>query len=167
LSEAAETAAPHQAVLRRAESADAWRLQDVERATNVVALAHIFPPDRYPFPDADVLAHWRIMLEDPEVTVLVAEQEATAVGYVAFDAVWVRQLAVRPELWGTGLAEQLMSAALTGIVSAGSRRARLWVLAQNTRARRFYERTGWIRGVEESTSPYPPYPLTLDYWHSV
>jgi GNAT superfamily N-acetyltransferase len=151
--------------LRSAEPADAWRLLELERATNVVALAHIFPPDRYPSPDADVLAHWRIMLDDPGVAVLIAEQEGRTVGYVAFDAAWVRQLAVHPDRWGTGVAEGLMSAALMGIAAAGSARARLWVLADNTRARRFYERTGWFRGVEESTSPYPPYPVTLNYWH--
>jgi GNAT superfamily N-acetyltransferase len=44
---------------------------------------------------------------------------------------------------GTGTGRALFDAAVTGLRAAGFRRAFLWVLAGNRRARRFSERAGW------------------------
>ena len=50
---------------------------------------------------------------------------------------------VRPDAWGTGAGSSLLQAAQAALADLGYRRAVLWVVAGNTRARRFYERHGW------------------------
>ena len=40
---------------------------------------------------------------------------------------------------------------------------RLWVLEENVRARRFYERHGWRPDGRTGTSEYPPHPVELGY----
>jgi hypothetical protein len=41
--------------------------------------------------------------------------------------------------------------------------ARLWVLEENHRARRFYERRGWREDGSTRDVPFPPYPVDLGY----
>ena len=48
-----------------------------------------------------------------------------------------------PEAWGTGAGAALMQAGLAAMRAAGYRDAVLYVLDDNPRARRFYEREGW------------------------
>lgn len=48
-----------------------------------------------------------------------------------------------PEAWGSGAGPALMAAALDELRADGYREAFLWVLEDNPRARRFYEREGW------------------------
>lgn len=48
-----------------------------------------------------------------------------------------------PEAWGTGLGRALLAASTEALREAGFRTAALWVLAGNTRGRRFYEAAGW------------------------
>ena len=48
-----------------------------------------------------------------------------------------------PEAWGTGAGTALMRAGLDLMREAGYAEAILWVLEDNPRARRFYEREGW------------------------
>jgi ribosomal protein S18 acetylase RimI-like enzyme len=50
---------------------------------------------------------------------------------------------VVPQSWGTGLGPALMEAVLEGLRAAGFGEAVLSVLADNARARHFYEREGW------------------------
>jgi ribosomal protein S18 acetylase RimI-like enzyme len=50
---------------------------------------------------------------------------------------------VLPQSWGTGLGPALMAAALDGLRARGFGEVVLTVLADNPRARRFYEREGW------------------------
>jgi ribosomal protein S18 acetylase RimI-like enzyme len=49
------------------------------------------------------------------------------------------------------------------IRAAGHERARLWVLEQNARARRFYERHGWYADGSSRVVEFPPNPLDLGY----
>lgn len=48
-----------------------------------------------------------------------------------------------PEAFGTGVATALHRRALDQLRSDGHHRAALWVVDDNRRARRFYEREGW------------------------
>ena len=50
---------------------------------------------------------------------------------------------VSPEAWSTGVGRELMKAALAVLSASPYTQATLWVLAENRRARRFYERAGW------------------------
>ena len=56
------------------EDGVAEALLDLERRANLVGLAHVFPADRFAFPDDDVLARWCLLLADPSVTVDVVRE---------------------------------------------------------------------------------------------
>ena len=45
----------------------------------------------------------------------------------------------------------------------GSASCRLWVLEDNSRARRFYERRGWRENGDTRVVEFPPNPLDLGY----
>jgi GNAT superfamily N-acetyltransferase len=51
---------------------------------------------------------------------------------------------VAPEHWSTGAGRALMAAALDFLTASGPRPVRLWALDGNERARRFYERCGFV-----------------------
>lgn len=53
------------------------------------------------------------------------------------------QLFLRPQHWGTGLADRLHAAFLEAARVRGYRRARLRTPLDQGRSRRFYERSGW------------------------
>lgn len=55
--------------------------------------------------------------------------------------VWA--LYVDPARWGGGIGRVLMTAACARLRDQGLTRASLWVIAGNSRARRFYEAGGW------------------------
>ena len=81
--------------------------------------------------------------------VLVARHEDEVLGFVRFGAEEGAQIGtlyllyVRADVWGCGVGTALMQAAMVGFVELGVREAVLWVLRDNQRARRFYERGGW------------------------
>ena len=50
---------------------------------------------------------------------------------------------LEPESWSLGFGRAIMNQAIAGLRDAGFRAAILWVLADNARGRRFYERAGW------------------------
>ena len=64
---------------------------------------------------------------------------------------------------GTGVADTLHDRALEIVRGFGSDRCHLWVLEQNLRARRFYERRGWNENGESRVVPFPPNPLDVGY----
>ena len=51
---------------------------------------------------------------------------------------------VDPACWGRGVGSALMAAGIERLARAGYPEAVLWVLADNPRARAFYERHGWL-----------------------
>jgi len=53
-------------------------------------------------------------------------------------------LYVRPDWWSTGTGRALMERVLAATAAAGYARITLWVLQGNSRARRFYERAGFV-----------------------
>lgn len=141
---------------RRAVPADAGRLADLEREANLVALAHVFPPDTHPFPYDGVLARWRAVLADDAVVIEVVEGEELD-AFVAHDASVLRHLAVRPTRWGQGLARAAVARAL----AAGARR--LWVLVDNHRARGLYDHLGWRPTGLTRAAEWSPYPTEMEY----
>jgi len=92
---------------------------------------------------------WREMLADPSNESYVAEDAGRIVGVLNIGA-WrgtpdgaVRILYVLPAWWGSGAGQRLMDRALAELGRQFDR-ARLTVLADNARARGFYERNGWL-----------------------
>lgn len=55
-----------------------------------------------------------------------------------------------PDYWGTGLADALMERVAADLAASFSE-AVLWVLKDNPRARRFYERNGWVAGLGDES----------------
>ncbi|UWM51975.1 GNAT family N-acetyltransferase [Streptomyces carpaticus] len=82
---------------------------------------------------------------------LVASAAGRVVGWACLgpyrpqDADWgeVRALYVHPDVLGTGVGRALLTAGTARLRAAGLPRVRLWVLCDNRRARRFYERAGF------------------------
>ncbi|MEH1102498.1 GNAT family N-acetyltransferase [Micromonospora sp. CPCC 205561] len=108
---------------------------------------------------------------DPEhpFTTLLAEIDGAVAGFTTFgpyrndqdrddlDPAYGEVVAmyVEPARWGDGTAPALLAAARAGLVRRGWSDYRLWVLEENHRARRFYERAGLSPDGERSTYPVP------------
>lgn len=153
-------------MFRHATDADLLALAALERDANLAALAHVFAPERHPFPFDAVLARWRLVLDDPAAVVLVRDADGRRPGldlYLAYDDETIRHLAVHPDRWGRGLAATAMAAAVADMARRGTPEAFLWVLEENDRARRFYERLGWQAGPERRDAPWPPHPTEMRY----
>lgn len=148
--------------IRPATAADAETFLAIQRAGSLAAFAHIFPPDRHPFPDESVRARWRSFLAGPEGDALLVETDRGAVGMVAFSAGWLNALYVLPDAWEGGVGSRLHEEAVAALRATGPE-ARLWVLEANDRARRFYEHRGWRLDGRERIVPFPPHPLDVGY----
>jgi GNAT superfamily N-acetyltransferase len=64
-----------------------------------------------------------------------------------------------PDRWGTGVGRALLAAAETALRDGGCRAATLWVLRDNDRARRFYDRAGWAPDGTEKTDEVAGVPV--------
>jgi hypothetical protein len=67
-------------VLRRARTDEAPALGRLQERASVAALAHVFPPDRYPFPRDAIAERWRRAVTDDAAHVVVAESDGEFVG---------------------------------------------------------------------------------------
>jgi ribosomal protein S18 acetylase RimI-like enzyme len=94
----------------------------------------------------------RMRARQPDQAHLVAEDAAgTVVGFTECGdeqsgegAGEVFAIYVDPGRWGTGTGRSLMDAAVVHLTRARPRPVRLWSLDGNERARRFYERYGFV-----------------------
>lgn len=88
-----------------------------------------------------------------QVTVLPAARAPHPVAGTAL--AHLRNLFVEPEFWGTGVARALNAAAVEAARERGYEALRLFTPARQDRARRFYEREGWVRLGEPFHDPGP------------
>jgi GNAT superfamily N-acetyltransferase len=157
-------------MFREAGSADLWALTELERESNLAALRHVFPPERYPFPDVAVLARWALVLEEPGATVLVRDapgRDGHLDVLAAYDDRSLRHLAVHPDRWGSGLASRAVDTVLEAMAARGTTVAELWCLELNDRARRRYEHLGWRATSDRRSTPWRPHPTELRYQRPV
>ena len=154
-------------MFRAATSKDLPALLDLERDANLAGLGHVFPPERYPFPDDDVLARWALVLDEPGVDVLVRDAGTDRAGeidlFAAYDDRSLRHLAVHPRCWGSGLATRAIETVLHAMDQRGTTIAELWCLEENRRARRLYEYLGWRATTDRRPAPWPPHPTEMRY----
>lgn len=137
--------------------ADAGVIAALHQATVGVAYRGYFPGSPPPAV-AELRAVWDERLADPTAVALVACRDGRPVGSVMaradpdFPGGQLAGLHVLPPEWGKGIGGGLHDAALAVLSEAGYRDAGLWVIAENNRARRMYERRGWARcpGVEQT-----------------
>ena len=140
--------------VRPARVDDAAAIAETHVRTWQAAYEHVFGAERLAALDLEArTANWQRWLRDPEPRwhVFVAEEENGRV--VAFatlgegrergDEAELYAIYALPEAWGSGAGPALMAAALEALREDGFRAAILWVLEDNPRARRFYEREGW------------------------
>ncbi len=149
--------------IREARPEESLLLATVQEQASVAALGHIFPPELYPYPREAIRARWAEALANPAKRVLIAVVEDEPAGAALVSEEWLEGLYVVPERWGTGLADALHGEALELVRDLGSTRCHLWVLEDNTQARRFYERRGWRENGDTRVVPYPPNPLDVGY----
>jgi GNAT superfamily N-acetyltransferase len=90
-------------VIREALRDEAETLAAIQRDASLAANAHIFPPELYPFPMGEIIERWESFLDDPAVSVLVCEEDGTAVGVAGARAEWLDGLYVLPEWWSRGV----------------------------------------------------------------
>jgi putative acetyltransferase len=118
------------------------------------------------YPSIDFAARvpwWRERWRDelvPKAAIIVAEQAGTLVGFVTIDASgYLDQLVVAPDRWGSELA--------TKLVDEAKRRSpdgvTLKVNADNNRAIRFYERSGFVHAGED-VNPASKRPVLQMAW---
>ena len=150
-------------MIRRADDSEVDALLAIQRAASVKAFAHIYPPERYPYPDDDVREVWRQALADADVEVYVAELDGEPVGSVSVSGGFLSALYVLPERWSSGLGSALHDHALEQLRAGGSTEAKLWTLEENWKGRRFYENRNWFLNGETRVVPFPPHPTDVGY----
>lgn len=156
-------------MIRQATAADAEAVALVHLETWRVAYAHTFPREALEDMSAErVAARIEMHRRAPP---LVAEQDGEIVGFVSVGPGMDHQtdgelyaIYVHPGHWGEGHGYELIAAGEERLRELGHGHAVLWVLEDNPRARRFYERAGWrldgsrrpteILGVEVSEVRY-------------
>jgi GNAT superfamily N-acetyltransferase len=149
--------------VRTARADEADMLLAIQREAAVDAFAHVYPPERYPFPDDAIREVWAEALADPEVEVYVAELDGEAVGAVSVGKGFLGTLYVLPAYQGRGVGSALHDLALERLRAAGVAEAKLWTLRENHSGRRFYEGRGWELTDETRVVPYPPNPVDVQY----
>ncbi len=139
-------------VVERPSPGDAEEAARVHSASAEAAYRGIAGPD--PNGLARRTATWREILASPGPSnqAFVARDAGRIVGVLNFGSfrgdestAAVRVLYVHPAWWGTGAGQALIERAHEEL-AANHDEAVLTVLTANTRARRFYERNGWVEG---------------------
>ena len=156
--------------VRPARPEDAAAIAEVHVRTWQAAYEHVFGAERLAAIDlAARVERWRRRLVEPErrhEAVLVIEDEGV-VGFASCgesrDAAGEGELYaiyVLSAAWGSGAGRELIAAALAALQEGGFDTAGLWVLEDNPRARRFYEREGWIPSGERRDVEFLGIPIT-------
>jgi ribosomal protein S18 acetylase RimI-like enzyme len=147
--------------VRRARIDDARAIADVHARTWQGAYEHVFGAERLAGMSLPArLAQWERILAAGQSDVFVATNDGI-VGFVSTgdsrDADAEAELYaiyVLPGAWGSGAGAALMCAGLAAMRARASGDAVLWVLEDNPRARRFYEREGWALDGERKEDEY-------------
>jgi RimJ/RimL family protein N-acetyltransferase len=130
---------------------DATLIAAIQYRTVVIAYKSFFPPDS-PAPTIQELSFvWKERLADPSVGCFAASLDGRTVGMVVvrrdpdFDPEGqLLGLHVLPDVWGRGIGSALHDRGLETLRDELYGSAGLWTIAANQRARRMYERRGWV-----------------------
>ena len=153
--------------LRPARAGDASRVADVYLASRKTFLP--FAPLAHS--DAEVRG-WigDVLVPSGQVTVAVWREEIAGMMAVSSDRGhgWIEQLYLHPAFVGRGFGSRLLEHGL----AAAARPVRLYCFAENSAARRFYERHGFVAiefgdgSANEEGCPDVLYELTAELWKS-
>ena len=141
-------------IVRVAKADDAEAIARVHVETWRGAYRGAFPDEVLESLEVEPRAErWRRTIERGPARVFVCERDGGVVGFVSVGppddaaeapAGELYAIYVEPPAWDSGAGRELMIRALDELREAGYDEAILWVLEQNPRARRFYERGGWV-----------------------
>ena len=146
---------------RTATTADVDAIDRVYRTGFDETFAHLYrQEDLDAFLGKFTREAWLVEINDPAYLFRIAEDDSEAAGFIKLGplslpvepkgrAIELRQLYVRKEWHGTGVAKELTDWFLTEARSRGADEIYLTVYTDNHRARRFYERYGF-----EVVGPY-------------
>jgi len=141
--------------IRRATADDASSVATIQVHGHRFAYAGILPQ---PASDEEWIARrteaWRPQLAPhPTRHAFVAERDGRAVGFVTVGPADDESLPatsgklfalyLEPDVIGSGVGRALLERGVEDLRASGFADAVLWVLEENARARRFYERAGW------------------------
>ncbi len=158
--------------IRAASRADADGIADVQVASWRAGYAHVFPKSVLYADDFDASrrSFWNLWRFAPGHRITVATrligdgeqvvgfssygpERERARGFTGRGEVWAFYL--DPDVWGSGLADQLLTHVETRLKAEGFDTSVLWVLDDNPRARRFYKRHGWTAtGIDADFDDY-------------
>lgn len=116
------------------------------------AYSHVFPEEFLAGLDLDRREQWFDAQIGKGEGLIVADAGSGPAGFCFFgdssDEGWgeIFAIYVHPDHWGRGHGHRLLASAERGLGELAHRRALLWVLDRNERARNFYERQGWTLG---------------------
>jgi GNAT superfamily N-acetyltransferase len=140
--------------VRRAGVDDAAAVADIHVRSWQAGYEHVFGVERLATITVEQrLPRWReILAGDEQVCLLAEDDDGRALGWCTVGPgreadlqhageVW--GIYAAPEAWGSGAGKALLAAGLDTLAERGFAEASLWVLEDNPRARRFYEREGW------------------------
>ena len=153
--------------IRPGSAADAAAIRSVRRQSWIAAYTGIIdrvtidratvepPPDRPP-PDPQPQVRTLVAVggDDPAVVGFASFGPERAVASASYPATYstagatalpgeLYAIYVTPDWWSTGTGRALMDSVLAALTEARYPRVVLWVLADNARARRFYERASF------------------------
>jgi ribosomal protein S18 acetylase RimI-like enzyme len=145
--------------VRPARPDDARRLAEIHVETWRATYPGVMPQELLDSLSVDSRERlWQEWIPNPEVAVFVSEASGEVVGFVSVGPCLTEPeigelyaIYVVPAAHGTGAGPALMD---TAVASLGERweEAILWVATENPRARRFYEREGWVADGERVDS---------------
>src|SRR4051812_42837783 len=156
------------ASLRTGNDIDLLLVGALHFRSRAAAYAHILSPETLATPSAAALADWwseRWKWEQDTHRLTVAEDFERIVGFSYVGpsetegAAELYAIHVDPAVVGTGVGRLLMANALEELAAVGGERAVLWVLEDNERARRFYDRGGWSPDGETRVEPISGEPV--------
>jgi ribosomal protein S18 acetylase RimI-like enzyme len=149
-------------IVRRAAPGDARAIAQIHIDTWRATYPDIMPPEVLEALDVDERERWwRTWIGAPEITQFVAETDAGVVGFVSVgpcrgspELGELYAIYVSPQSQGTGAGLALMEAGVATLKEQWDE-AILWVATENPRARRFYERYGWVADGERIDDSIP------------
>jgi RimJ/RimL family protein N-acetyltransferase len=158
-------------ILRRVTAADLPALLEVQERGAVAGLSNIFPQDSYPFPRTEVLERWKSEIADPEVRAYVSTDNTGVItGFAATRGDELFHFGTAIESWGTDLAQEIHDAVVRELIndlSPQTTHLRLRVFEENQRARRFYEKLGWVQTDIRTRTSFEPHPVLVEYHRRV
>lgn len=98
---------------------------------------------------------WQRILNDPWVTVTIAEEDGVMCGWVTYTAEELQQLVVRSDLWDTKAVGELYGECFGHWRTAATERVRAWV-AEDDPVMAYLEEQGWRSTGRTRRMPHRP-----------